>query len=295
VKNPKTLPLAAIIITAVIWGLSFLSIKISVAVLPPMTLALSRFIIASFLLYLSLKYYQPDVKLEIKDYPLMMIAGVIGVTLYFYFENTGVKLTNAAIASLIMGTIPVFTVIAEAVVFRNKLNNKITIGVLLSLLGVYFIVGVQLSDASTGFWLGNLMMLGAAVSWVVYSLATKPLYKKYSQLAIVTYQTLFGTVALIPFSLLEDTPWHLVSWEIVFNVVFLGVFCSALGYFLYIYAMDHLGISVTSFYINLIPVVTVTASYFILGEKITTIQFVGGLLIIISVYLVSWQGKNDKT
>lgn len=118
-------PLVAITVTSIMWGLSFLSIKVSVAVLPPMTLALSRFLMASLLLIIVLKWREPQTRLNRKDFPLMISAGVIGVTAYFYFENNGVKLTSASAASIIIATIPIVTLLADALICGNQLLSKL--------------------------------------------------------------------------------------------------------------------------------------------------------------------------
>lgn len=137
------------------------------------------------------------------------------------------------------------------------------------------------------------MMFGAVLAWVVYTLITKPLFKKYSQLSIVYYQTLFGTVFLLPFVLFEKTNWSLVNSTIILNVLYLGAFCSALGYYLYVYAMDHIGISTSSLFLNLIPIVTTIGGYFILDEKIGFSQIIGGSLVIFAVYLISWNKSAE--
>lgn len=283
--------LLAITFTAIIWGLSFLSIKVSVAVLPPMTLALSRFLIASVILKVVLGLAEPQTALSKKDYPLMAVAGVVGVTLYFFFENNGVKFTTASAASLIIATIPILTLVADYIFCGNKLSTLKTFSVALSTIGVYLIVAVD--NLSSSNLKGNLLMFGAALCWVVYTLVTRPLSKKYSQLAVVTYQTLFGTLALIPFALLEHNQWQPVSTVVMANVAFLGIFCSALGYYLYVYAMDALGVSTVSLFINLVPVVAVAAGYYVLNEPISSSQIVGGIIIILSVYLASWQKQTD--
>lgn len=288
-QRSKILAYFAIFLTVVMWGFSFLSIKISVEVLPPMTLALVRFIIASILLIFVLRRIEPGVKLQKKDMPLMMLAGIIGVTVYFYFENNGVKLITASAASIIVSTIPIFTVVADAIVYKSKMTRKKVMGVLLSVIGVYFVVGGNTSGLKiVGSLSGYFMMFGAALSWVIYSIVTKPLFKKYSQLTITTYQSIFGTLALMPFVFFEEIEWGLMNSTVIWNVAYLGVFCSALAYYFYVYAMDHLGIGISSIFLNLVPVVAVTASYFILNEKIGVNQIFGGMLVIIAVYLASF-------
>ncbi len=290
----RMLGIIAILFTMVLWGLSFLSIKISVAVIPPMTLALLRFLIASVLLYWALRHKEPRTTLATNDMPLMAVAGIIGVTAYFFFENNGVKLTTASAASLIIATIPILTIIGDFLVFKTKLTLAKIVGVVLSVGGVILIMHSSLGDTTAGSWHGNLFMLGAAFSWVIYSLATRPLNERYSKLAVVTYQTLFGTATLLPFALLEYNQWQPISNEILLHVAYLGIFCSALGYYLYVYALDVLGVSSVSLYINLIPVVSVLGGVFLLHETITSFQLLGGLVILVSVWIAELSSPEKK-
>lgn len=278
------LPIGAVLFTMLLWGLSFISIKISVAVIPPMSLAFLRFFIASLLLYLALRQREPQTSLLKKDRLLMALAGIIGVTAYFFFENNGVKLTTASAASLIIATIPVLTLLGDCLVFKTRLTLAKVSGVLLSTVGVVLVMHASL-DSGAGSWQGNMFMLGAALSWVVYSLATRPLGQRYSQLAIVTYQTWFGTLTLLPFALLEATDWQPVSLAVWLHVLYLGIFCSALGYFLYVYGMDRLGVSSVSLFVNLIPVVAVLGGWLLLKEPLTLLQLVGGAIILFAVWL----------
>ena len=294
----RIIPFAAISFVMFVWGLSFLSIKVSVVILAPMTLALSRFVIASVILVMLLKIREPGAALNRKDIPLMAISGIVGITVYFFFENNGVKLTTASTASIIIGTIPVLTVLSDFVFCGNRITWPKALGVMLSFFGIYLIFKDrgQLSFASE-YFVGNLSMIGAAVSWVAYSLLTRPLGERYSKLAVTTYQTLFATLAIFPFVFLETNKWSMVNWVVVGNVLFLGVFCSAIGYYFYVYAMGELGVGISSLFINLIPVVTVIASYFILGESITSTQLLGGGLVILAVYLAdmsSWFLKKFR-
>lgn len=278
------LPIGAVLFTMLLWGLSFISIKISVAVIPPMSLAFLRFFIASLLLYLALRQREPQTSLLKKDRSLMALAGIIGVTAYFFFENNGVKLTTASAASLIIATIPVLTLLGDCLVFKTRLTLAKVSGVLLSTVGVVLVMHASL-DSGAGSWQGNMFMLGAALSWVVYSLVTRPLGQRYSQLAIVTYQTWFGTLTLLPFALLEATDWQPVSLAVWLHVLYLGIFCSALGYFLYVYGMDRLGVSSVSLFVNLIPVVAVLGGCLLLKEPLTLLQLVGGAIILFAVWL----------
>jgi drug/metabolite transporter (DMT)-like permease len=282
----------AIICTTVLWGLSFISIKVTVAVIPPLTLALFRFLIASVILLFLLKKVEPATKLARGDILLMALSGLLGVTVFNDFQNIGIKMTTASAASMIIAAIPILTVVGELLAFKTKLSWIKIISVILSMGGVYCIVASSQQTSQEGF-LGNLFMLGAAVSWVVYTLITRPLSTRYSQLAVVTYQILFGTLALISFAFFETWEWQSVDYSIIIHLIYLGVFCSALANYLYVYAMRILEVSSVSLFINLIPVISVFGGFTILQEAVSGMQILGGVVILFSVYLANFNIEKN--
>jgi drug/metabolite transporter (DMT)-like permease len=288
-NRSSIMALLAIFSTSVFWGLSFVSIKITVAVIPPMTLALLRFLIALATLLIVLKKVEPETHLIKGDIPVMAVSGLLGVTAYYYFQNTGVKLTTASAASMILASIPILTIIGEFLVFKTKLSLLNIFSVILSIGGVYLVVAFSQQDSPESL-LGNLLMIGAAVSWVIYTLITRPLSTRYSQVAVVTYQFLFGTVALIPFTFFEawQWQWQAIDYIIILHLIYLGLFCSALANYLYVYAMGILGVSSVSLFINLIPIVAVFSGCVVLQEPVSSLQILGGAVILCSVCFTNY-------
>lgn len=282
----KIYSIIAIILTVTMWGLSFLSIKITLNVFEPMTLATLRFLIASIILFVVMKIKEPETRLKKEDTKCMVMAGIVGVAIYYCFENYGIKYISSSQASLIIGTIPIFSLIVDSIILKNKLSFNNLTGVLLSIFGIYFIIGGNIKLESNEL-LGYIFMFGAVFSWVFYNYATKNLFEKYSQLAIVFYQIVFGTVVLIPFALFENNNWHLMNNVVVYNFLYLAILCSAIAYVLYMYALENLGSTVTTLYLNFSPVVTVLGGYFIFNESISKNQIIGVILIVLSVYVVN--------
>jgi drug/metabolite transporter (DMT)-like permease len=295
VDSRRFLPLLSISFTTLLWGLSFISIKVAVAVIPPMSLAFSRFFVAAILLRVLLWRREPGFKLDTDDRLRIILSGLLGVTLYFFFENNGVKLISASSASIIVAGIPVVTMLADSLFFASRLRPIHAGSVVLSVLGVYLVVehGLALRGESI---LGYLFMFGSVVTWVVYNFQSRTLFRKYSQLAIVYKQTLFGTIAFIPFLFFEagQIQWVHIDVVIVLHVLYLGIFCSALGYTFYMYALDHLGVGPTTLYINLIPVITVIASALFLQESIGVKQISGAVLVIAAVTIVSVSKSRSR-
>lgn len=276
--------------TALIWGLSFLSIKVAVVVVPPLTLGLARFVVASAILPLLALALREKLRVALRDIPLLALGGFIGVTLYFICENNGILLLSASEASLVVGTIPVVTMLAERIVLGTRLPGRSYLGALLSFVGVGLIV--LRSPGASSSPLGFLYMAGAALAWVVYAFVTQPLTGRYGRITVTFWQSLFGMIGFIPFALSETKSWTLPGATVVLHVLYLGIFCSALGYWFYVTSLDVLGPGAASMFINLIPVVSVVAAFFFLGERLAGLQFLGGLVAILGVWLATAPGKT---
>jgi len=286
----RALPLLAVWGTVLFWGLSFVSSKtILNSGVPPMTMVCIRFVVATIILNLFLRRFDPGARLRKKDLLPLAVSGLFGVTVYFFFESRGIKLTSASHASLIIAVIPVVTVLAETVLFRTRITVLTGLGIALSVLGVVFVVNRPGSRAGGVSIVGDLFMFGACLSWVVYIVLSKNLHQRLSELAITAYQSLFGTAFLIPLALLEMRQWVPITLAAGLNLAYLAVFCSALANFLYIYALSALGPISVSPYVNLIPVVGVLGGVILLGETLVWSQIVGGAVILAGVLLVSRQ------
>ena len=285
-----------------------------------MSLAMLRFAIALVFLYFIKLKLAPDEKLRRKDIPLLFAAGLTGVTLYFFFENNGIALVSASEASIAVSSIPALIMITEMIVGKitshrkrksglqnnaqeelsdNKNENENAskkirqwVGCFVSIAGVWLVAGVSFSIS--GNITGYLFMTGAALSWVAYSFLTRPLFAHCSRIYIVFWQTAAGFIFFIPFSVMEFHGWGKADAEVIIHMLFLGIFCSAIGYWYYVRAMEVLGVSLSGIFINLIPVVTVIAGFFILDDRLTLLQWIGAALVLTGVYLAILDTKTDK-
>jgi len=319
IKGRRKPAIFSIIACVFLWGFSFISIKESLPVFPPMTLGAVRFAIAIAVLFLmyrfSSEWQSKGLQVEEKknanrrfksDIPLLIGSGFSGVTFYFFFENNGVARVTASEASIITAAIPVLTMIADWLAAKLSsheyaphnnashenaphdnaphLGWKSWLGAFISIAGVALVAGV--SFLLSGSISGYVYMGGAALCWVAYSLLTRPLFdRKRSRLYIVFWQNFFGFLGLLPFAMLEYKSWGDPTLKVMLHVIFLALGCSALGYWLYAHAMEVLGVSTTSVFINLIPVVTVIAGFIVLHERLTLLQGAGAALVLAGVYL----------
>lgn len=281
------------ILLMVMWGISYLSIKVVVNEVEPTLCAFYRFLIASIILYILLKVKYPEEKVLKEDKLKMALGGLLGVAVYFFFENYSVAFTSAANVSILISSIPVFTLISQRIIFKEKLTLFKFMGALLSVIGIVIVVAskdrVNLFSSGT---LGDLMALGAALTWVLYNIVTSKFKGNYKSITITAYQAIWGTIFLSP-SLILGKP-AVPSPLAIANILYLAVFCSFIAYVIYIYCLKVLGATVITTYINLQPIVSLIAAALILKEHITIWQVVGSIIIINGVFLVNLDEKFDR-
>ena len=286
----RLLPILAVLASMLLWGLSFVSSK---AVLntgfPPATMVALRFLIATALLLPLRRRLEPNVRLASlsrRQRWLLFWSGFVGVTVYFFFESRGIKLTSASNAALIIAAIPILTVLAEWLFFRTAIRWLQIAGIALSIVGVYFIVRRSPTHFPRAL-AGNLFMLGACLSWVAYVVLSRDLHEPLAGLSLTAYQEAVGAVTLLPLALSEIGSWRLPSLGVWLNILYLGIFCSGCAYFFYMYALARLGPVRTSSFTNLIPFIGALGGLVLLGEKLSWIQVAGGLAVIGGVFLVN--------
>lgn len=291
--NRRQKGLLSVMIPVITWGISFVSTEYLLEDLGPMTIGAVRFIFATFIMYLMMRATGTSLKIDKKDHLLFVLAGGIGIAIYFYFGNTGIKYISASPSALIIAAIPMFTLIFEALIYKRPVTWIDALAILISIIGVVLIVDLKLSEffiAKEAF--GYLMMGGAVLSWIVYSMASKPLFKKYSYLTIIFYQFLYSLpffVLMVPF---EVNQWSQLSVEGWAHLIFLSVFASVLGFYYYAKAMDLLGVTESSVFINFLPVVTIIFSYFYMGQLISLKQLIGGAFVMLSVTVTTLHEKK---
>ena len=282
-KNPnRTKGIVMLVVVNVMWGLSFIFSKTALSEgMPVMTLAFWRFLIAAAMLIPICLKTEGGIRLG-KWAPLALVTTLLGITVYFYFEHTGIKHTTVAAASLILALVPMLTLLFRVIFCRERISLIRWIAVALSLVGAYFVIVVGESEGS-GTLYGNLLMVCACLCWTGYILATPKLMDACSSIRVSTWQAIAAVVTLAPFALAEHESWVSVSPKAWLCIFLLAAGCSALGYVLYndaIRFVDSLTVSLT---ININPIAACIGGALLLGETMTGSQLLGGVLIIASM------------
>lgn len=285
INSGRLLAFLAITATVIFWGLSYICTKNLLTAFTPFQIAACRYSITVIILLLGGCITRRLRPISRRDLPRLIAAGFIGIFIYFILENSGLKLTTAGMTSMIIATVPVLNTMIASVFLKQPASLRIWVGVTLSVVGVAVVVGGAEFSISS-MW-GNFLIFGAALTWVGYTLLNQPLSQKYDAFSINTYQAIVGAVLLLILALHEGEALPKLTGGMIGNFLFLSLCCSALGYIFYTYALKNLGATIVTTFINFIPVLGVLGGVVILGEPLSWLQIIGGIIILLGVTLVS--------
>lgn len=279
------------IATSLLFAGSFVAGKYTNLDLGPLSTTLIRYIIAVLALSLLIFHYgTKSLIIQKKDIWQMVILGLTGVVGYHYFFFSSLLYTKAANSAIINASNPLFTSTMAAVFLRERLSGKSYFGVGLALFGVFLLItrGNIEYLLSMQFNLGELLMLLGVFCWVIYSLMIKNLLKKYSGFTITYYASLFGTILLFFLVPVEKfyTNDIILSTPSILSLIYMGVFASGIGYYLFNLSLDKIGPTRTASSVySLIPIFVSVLAFIFFNESVTWITLFCTILIIVGLNL----------
>ncbi len=275
--------LLLLIFVNTLWGLSFIFSKTALSEgIPVFTLAFLRYAAASAVLTPLCLHMEGGIRLH-QWAPRALASALLGVTVYYFFEYTGLMFTTASAASLILALVPILTLLWRVIFARERISALRLCAVALSLLGAFLVIGADFAPGSRAM-LGNLLMVCACLCWVGYIIVTPKLMDACSSMRVTAWQAIAAAATFLPFAMAERGSWVPISPMAWLCILLLAVLCSALCYVLYgvaIRSVDSLTVSLT---ININPIAACLAGFLFLGERLTAAQLMGGAMILASVF-----------
>lgn len=261
--------------------------------LPPITIAYFRLLVAFlFLLPVGYRSTGKAKSVFLQHYKPLLVMTVTGVAFFNTFIYASLQFTTATNVSVLETLIPVLTVILSSLILKEHVNALQIIGIVLSLWGALWVVlNGNLFHLTRLEWnLGDGIMIGAIICWSVYSLVVKQVMHLFPLLGTILVMTGLSLVILFPMLIVEWLIYGVPSlWTRpnILGLLYLGVFPSLIALLFYNIAVERLGASKASVFLNLLPVVTMTGAYFWLGEQVTLVQVAGAILVILGVVLTT--------
>jgi drug/metabolite transporter (DMT)-like permease len=280
-----------LLLMAIIWGSNYSVIKSALADVPPIAFNAVRLSLAStlFLVTIAVRRWRARGSLSSRaspnDLPRLVALAIIGHTCYQLLFIWGLSETTASDSALIIGCTPVFVALMTAAIGHEKIRPRRWMGVLLSAVGVYLVVGS--SGAVTAMVRGDLIMLAAVFCWSLATIVSKPLLEDWPAFEVTGYSMALGTLLFVPFALPE---LHRVRAASVPGHVWLALVLSALlalyvAYAIWFVSVQKLGSTRTAVYSNMVPVTGLVVAAFGFGEYISVTKGLGAAIVVMGVGL----------
>lgn len=282
-------------LAASIWGGMYVVSKYVLDFIPPLTLVWLRFIIAFVVLYMILKIAEKKQKKTVtirkKDWLLFAWIGFIGYFISITCQFIGTKLSDAHTGSLVTSATPAFMVIFAAIILKEKLTARRLLSTIIATIGVIIVIGWDIEIGS--YFIGTIILVGAAITWALLSIYVKIASARFSSLVITTYAIFFSLFFITPFMIWEfhSNPIEHMNLYVVLGVLYLGIVSTAGAFFLWNKGLELMDASIGSLFFFFQPIVGSLLGWLLLNETLSSNFFIGGILIICSVFITTFEKK----
>lgn len=292
--NKKITALVLVSLASVIWGMSFISKEILLKSFRSGSIISFQFgsvavILAFFNFFIKKKF-----EVNKKDFIKLMATGVVGITLYNWFANIGIKETNSSVVSVLLSLIPIACLFVDRILYEKKFTKARILCVFGSVVGVSLVIGIE-NIKFSGEILGYIYILAAVLSWVVFCYISDNFYKKYSATEILMVQSIGAFISTFYFLISTPVNLDLINSTVIIHMFILVILNACISYCFYVIAIRELGVTVTNMFNNFVPVVTLFINVTFFGYLLSAKSFSGVLIIFVSVMgLNIYDAKVEK-
>lgn len=292
----KTLPYIAVVLAMLFWSTSTIATKQALESFPPLMLVTMRFTLAVVLMLIFGKLTRQLQPLRKQDIGIFLLGGFIQPFCYFILESYGLQhVSSPTIAEVILSTSPLLAPFFAFFLIRERVTWYNIAGIAVSGVGVVLMIVSRGSDLAIGSMWGLLILLGAEIAAVLYSILIKKMPDYYSSLSVVFYVQLSGLLFFYPAFCFIDLP-HLgdvtFSWQAMGAVGYLAVFPSIVCFTLFCYTVRQLGVTQANAFNNLRPVFTALIMLCFFGEQLPWVKWASIGIVIIGLFICQYAPKR---
>lgn len=294
-KQGAKLGEVSLLLAAFFVGTDFVSVKYALQGLPPLTLVPLRYVVAGLMLLglLRLLGNTGGIGLPLRDLPVMVGLGFVGVTLNQVGYTVGLSLTSGSNGALIFATAPVWGLLLGLVLRLERGSWRGALGLGLAVGGVALVVGGGLGspEASAG---GDLLVCVSAFSWGAYTVLSLPILRRLDPLVVAGWTILLGGIAALPLAFTGfpglSEPVTSVDWSSVgvgswMAAVYSTVLASGFAIAAWQANVSRLGANRVLVYMYLVTIFGFVLSVLLLGEGLSIEKLAGAAVILLGVYL----------
>lgn len=286
---------------SLIFGFSYLAIKIALESFSPLELLSYRFLLAAVVL--ALLALAKVIKINLKGKPVryLIYLSIFEPVLYFAFETMGIKLTSSSEAGLFVALNPVFVTILAVFFLKEKPTVKQFCFILTSVAGVLFILFMSGQASLDGHFVGILFLVGVVLSAGGYNILCRKSSRIFTPIEITFVMMWVAAVVFNILRIIQDLlTGHESSAAMIFtlkggiSLLYLGILCSIAAFFLLNYLLSKLTVARASVFSNLTTVVAILAGVIIGKEAFYWHEIIGGVMILAGVWGTNYFAAKEK-
>ncbi len=286
--------LAAYVVVCVVWGSTYLAIRVGVGVLPPFLFAGLRFLVAGVLVLALALALGDRLPRRPRDWGTQAIVGVLLLAGGNAFVVWAEQYTPSGVASIFVVTVALWMAFFDAIIpgGAGDLTWRVVAGLLLGFLGTALLVGASPAAILHADLRGPIALTAASASWSLGSVYGKRHRSETTPYMGAALQMIAGGVAvtLLAAALGEVGRWHFSATGAA-ALAYLVVFGSIVGYSAYTYALHHASPTIVGTYAYVNPIIAVLLGWLILREPVTARTFVAMALILGAVVWIQFSHK----
>lgn len=285
-SKSRLLPYTCLVLAMVLWGSTYVALKLAFRAYDPMVVIFGRMFVAS-LCAVFFPFVFKNIPFRVKDIKYMAIMVFCEPCLYFVFEAKALVYTSAAQAGMVATMMPLFVALGAWLILKEELTPRTWIGFFIAVSGALWLsISSQASSHAPDPMLGNFLELIAIACASGYALCLKKLTARYSALFLTFLQAFSGAIFFFPALFLPGTQLPTQMVPISFwAVIYLGSAVTLGAYGLYNYGVSQIPASQATAFINLVPIFALITSAIVLGERFTYVQYAASLLVFAGVIL----------
>jgi drug/metabolite transporter (DMT)-like permease len=255
--------------------------KVVLEVVPPFTLLVMRLSLGFIALLTAIMLRRKFSPISKPQLAQSLLIGILGYGASLGFQFTGTKLSTASNGALITSATPAFVLLFALWLLKEKISTRRMFALAVSSIGVLAVIDPRTAQISPTLFQGNILLLLAGLTWALYSVLVRKIALQGDLLVSSAVMLLGGLPSAVVFGLIEINTRGIgaITTGIFAGILFLGIISTAIAMFLWNYAFSVLPASVASLTFFAQPVVGTMLGWLFLGEKITPLFLLGGVLI----------------
>ncbi|UYN91118.1 MAG: DMT family transporter [Anaerolineales bacterium] len=277
------------LLAAAIWGGMYVVSKVVLEVVPPFTLLTLRLLLGIASLAAWIRWQGSWPQLGRGQWLRLLGVGVLGYGVSLGFQFAGTQLSTAANGAVITAATPAFVFLFAWLLLRERIGRRQVAALLLSTIGVLLIIDPFRAGVDTELGLGNLLLVGAAVTWALYSVLVRRSTQQLDPLTFTLIAFIGGLLVTVPAAAVELRTHAIgtLSAGMLAGILYLGVISTAVAAYMWnkAFAVLPAGIAALTFFAQ--PVVGAGLGIGLLGEPFTLQFAAGAALILLCLWMSS--------